>query len=99
MELPALQVQPPNIPSPLTSYMKMLQTRNLVQQNKSGDLQLQQQQQQADDEKAYRAVLQKHNGDMKAALPEIMQVAPRKGLEIQKSLAEWDKLDTEGKIK
>ncbi len=38
-------------------------------------------------------------GDVKKALPAIMQVAPEIGMEYQKKIADWDKLDVDKKIK
>jgi len=101
----------PRFEGPLDLSRKMVQLRNLQGRQQFNQVQLQRAQAaQKAEQKELKAeeqaqkerrlvdqIVAKHQGDWRKALPEIMRVAPRRGLSLRKELAEWDKLDAERK--
>jgi hypothetical protein len=65
---------------------------------KEGNLRLRALQRSAQGEDAVQRILAEAGGDIKAALPKIMQVAPDRGIAIHREMADWERLDTQGKI-
>lgn len=97
--LPALQARAPQVESPFEMYGRALQLKNLLTAGKMNQMRYEEMQQQREQEEKIDAIIRKHKGDIRTALPEIAEVAPQAVPGIQKQIIEWDKLDLERKIK
>lgn len=87
----------PQQPSLMENMGQLLALRGMqqnqaahLQQQEAGALQLEQQKRAMSEEDAYKAALAENNGDVRAALPKIMQVAPGHGLKVAKWLEDQD---------
>lgn len=102
--LPALSIRPQQPASPLEQYSHIAQLQGLAQQQQLGAEQLkgaqmqnQQTQEQISEDAAYKQALANSGGDIRKALPDIMKVAPTRGIALQKQITEWDKADIDKK--
>jgi hypothetical protein len=76
-----------------------LRERESQQRLEEGNLRLQALRDVARSRASIETILRNAGGNLDAALPEIMQVDPELGLQLQKQRAEWAQLDTTGKMK
>jgi hypothetical protein len=67
--LPALQAQAPQASSPLENVARVYQLKNMMQQNQAGNLQMQQQQEAMQSQKAIMRAYSEAGGDLKKAIP------------------------------
>lgn len=95
--LPALHVQPPQQENILDQFARIHQIRQMQQTGQIQGMQLDEAKRAQAEDAAFRQAVQEAGGDIRKALPKIMQVAPTRGMAVQKHLAEWDKLDAQGK--
>jgi hypothetical protein len=91
--LPALQVKTPQPEGVLDQYAKGLGVKNLIDENKLRGQQIQSNQNSLDEEAALKQAVAAAGGDIRKALPQIMQIAPEKGIALQKQFEEWDTAD------
>jgi hypothetical protein len=98
--LPALSIKPQQQESPLEAFARIQQLRGLAQQQQLGAEQLKgaqlqntQLQTAVDEDAAYKQAIANAGGDIRKALPDIMKVAPNRGVVLQKQLTEWDNAD------
>jgi hypothetical protein len=102
--LPALSIRPAQVESPLDAYARIQQLRGQAQQQQLGAEQLRgaqlqntQTQTAVNEDAAYKQALANSGGDIRKALPDIMKVAPTRGIMLQKQIMEWDKASIDQK--
>ena len=95
----------PKFEGPLDLSRKAVQLKSLLGRQQlnqqflqSNQLKLQQAQRGQQEQQQVDQIIAKHKGDLRAALPEIMQVSPRSGRELQTWLTNWDRQDTQKKL-
>lgn len=91
--LPALQVKTPEIPGVLDQFKQAAGVKALIDESKLRGQQIQVGQQGIDEDAALKQAVQNAGGDVRKALPQIMQIAPDKGIALQKQFEEWDTAD------
>jgi hypothetical protein len=98
--------QPESVGELISRYAQLknmaVQRKAQEQQTREGEFRLQELQRmsgqnQAEDAAIWAAV--QEAGGIREALPKISQIAPQRGLEIGKKIAEWDKQSAEAKLK
>jgi hypothetical protein len=98
--LAALAVKPAPAPvNPLDEAGKALGLQQAIQQIQAGSQENEARQRALDEETAIKQAVQESGGDIRAAMPKIMQVAPTKGAALQKQILEWDNADLDKKKK
>ena len=96
--LPALQVRPPaQGEGPLEQYAKVMSLKGMMQNQEVQQMRLKQAKDEMAEEAAVKQAIQEAGGDIRKALPKIMQVAPLTGTKIQRSVVEWDQADNTAK--
>ena len=85
---------------PLESQKKRISLANLARAGQLQDEQLRAaemdnelQQRGMDEDAALHQAIAESNGDIRTALPKIMQISPAKGMALQKQITEWDTAD------
>jgi hypothetical protein len=91
--LPALGIKTPEIPGVLDQYKEGLGVKALMDQQKLRGQQIQTGQNVLDEDAAIKQAVQAAGGDARKALPQIMQISPEKGIQLQKQFEEWDTAD------
>lgn len=84
----ALSVKPPQMPNIMESAGRILSIKGLIQQQEAQRLQMEQQKADALAEGEIRKALEETGGNVEAALPKIRQIAPKIGLDLEKSIRE-----------
>lgn len=104
--LAALNARVPEQPDLLSKVGQVMQLRNISQQGQLQQAQLtgvnQQNKERASalqEADAVKKAIADVGGDIRKALPTIMQVSPPTGIAYQKAIQEWDNLTIDGKIK
>jgi hypothetical protein len=88
------QVDPIGLYSRLAAIKGAQQQQQLgAEQLKGAQLQNTQLQTAVDEDTAYKQAIANAGGDIRKALPDIMKVAPNRGVVLQKQLTEWDNAD------
>src|SRR6266403_2140536 len=93
LPLPALQIKSPEIPGVLDQYKESLGVKALMDQQKLRGQQIQTGQNVLDEDAAIKQAVRAAGGDARKALPQIMQISPEKGIQLQKQFEEWDTAD------
>lgn len=93
--LAALTIKPPAAEpfDPLAQAGKAMSLKAMMTGQQEANLQLEEKKRMLAENKAVRDAIAAANGDIKAALPKIAQVAPEKAAAFKKQIDEWDTAD------
>lgn len=91
--LAALAIKPVQQPSVLDTAGKALGLQQAMQQIQGTGQENQVRQNALDEAAAIKQAVAEAGGDLRKAMPKIMQVAPIKGASLQKDISEWDTAD------